>query len=134
MTLTTTLSTKELQRIAVAAYEGQTLKVMLCQLVATGYTAESTVANWQSVEVSGGGYARYSEVIGAGSYNSTDGRYNMPTIDAAFAATGVGYSYDSIVLYIDGETYPHSVISEDPNIILSSGQTQTYRLNLNCDD
>mgnify|MGYP006928259561 CR=1 FL=1 len=134
MTLTTTLSTKELQRIAVAAYEGQTLKVMLCQLVATGYTAESTVANWQSVEVSGGGYARYSEVIGAGSYNSTDGRYNMPTIDAAFPATGVGYSYDSIVLYIDGETYPHSVISEDPNIILSSGQTQTYRLNLNCDD
>ena len=134
MTLTTTLSTKELQRIAAAAYEGETLKVMLCQAGSSGYTAESTVANWQSVEIGVNGYTRYSEVIGAGSYNTTDGRYNMPTIDAAFVATGAGYSYDRIVLYIDGETYAHSVISEDPNIVLSSGQTQTYRLNLNCDD
>jgi hypothetical protein len=134
MALTTSISTKELQRVAAAAYETRTLKVMLCQVALTNYTAENTVANWQSAEVSGNGYVRYSVVIGVGTYSSGDGRYNLPTVDAAFTATGVGYSYDRIVLYIDGATYPHSVITENPNIVLSSGQVQTYRLNLNCDD
>lgn len=133
MAISTTISTKELQRVAVAAYEGATLKVMLCSVGTTGYTAESTVANWQSVEASGNGYVRYSEVIGAGSYNSTNGRYELPSIDAEFNATGT-FSYDRVVLYIQGATYPHSVIEESPNIVLSAGQTQTYRLNLNTDD
>ncbi len=134
MALTTTISSKELERVAAAAYEGETLKVMLCQVGVTGYTAEDTVADWQGEEVSGNGYVRYSEVIGTGSYSGTAGAYLLPTIDAAFTATGAGFTYDRIVLYIDGATYPHSVIVEDPNIVLSAGQTQTYRLNLNTDD
>jgi hypothetical protein len=134
MAITTAISTKELARQAALAFEGETLKVMLCQVGLTGYTAESTVANWQSVEVSGNGYVRYSEVIGTGSYSGTAGAYLLPTIDAAFTATGAGYSYDRVVLYIDGATYPHSVIAEDPNITLLAGQTQTYRLNLQQDD
>lgn len=135
MALTTTISTKELERVAALAYEGETLKVMLCQVGLTGYTPQSTVANWQSVELaSANGYVRYSEVIGTGSYSGTDGRYNLPVIDAEFTASGVGFSYDRIVLYIDGATYPHSVIVEDPNITLLAGQVQTYRLRLNADD
>jgi hypothetical protein len=135
MALTTTISTKELERVAAAAYEGETLKVMLCQVGLTGYTAESTVANWQSVELaSANGYVRYSEVIGTGSYSGTDGRYNLPTIDAEFVVTDLGYTYDRVVLYIEGATYPHSVIAEDPNIVLLAGQTQTYRLRLTADD
>jgi hypothetical protein len=134
MALSTSVSTKELARVAAAAYEGETLKVMLCQVGVTGYTAESTVANWQSAEVSGNGYVRFSEVIGTGTYSAINGRYQLPTIDADFTATGAGYTYDRIVLYIDGATYPHSVISEDPNIVLISGQTQTYRLSLVTDD
>jgi hypothetical protein len=47
MALTTTISTKELQRVAAAAYEGETLKVMLCQVALTGFTAENTVTQWQ---------------------------------------------------------------------------------------
>lgn len=133
MAITTTISTKELERIAALAYEGETLKVMLCSVGLTGYTAQSTVANWQSVEASGNGYVRYSEVIGTGSYNSTSGKYELPAIDADFTATS-SYSYDTVVLYIDGATYPHSIITENPNIVLSTGQTQTYRLNLNTDD
>jgi hypothetical protein len=39
-----------------------------------------------------------------------------------------------VVLYIDGATYPHSVIAEDPNITLLAGQTQTYRLDISQDD
>ena len=134
MALTTTISQKELKRLADLAYEGETIKVMLCSVGATGYTAESTVANWQSVEKSGNGYARYSQVIAAGSYDATDGRYEIPNIDAAFTATGAGYSYDRIIIYIDGETYIHSMIVEDPNITLAAGQTQTYRIQLSTND
>lgn len=134
MAVTTAISTKELQRVAAAAYESKTLKVMLCSVSTSGYTAESTVANWQSVEVSSNGYVRFSTTVGTGTYSGTNARYELPTIDAAFTATGTGYSYDRIVLYIDGATYPHSVLSESPNIVLSAGQTQTYRLSLTTDD
>lgn len=134
MAQTTTISQKELKRQAAACFEGKTLYVMLCSVGATGYTAESTVANWQSVEKSGNGYVRYSTAIGTGAYDATTGTYKLPDIDAAFTATGAGYSYDRIVLYISGETYIHSLIAEDPNITLSAGQTQTYRLSIRQDD
>lgn len=134
MTITTTISQKELQRQAALCFEGKTLKVMLCSVGTSGYTAESTVANWQSVEKSGNGYVRYSTMIATGSYDGTSGTYKLPDIDAAFTATGVGYTYDRVILYIDGETYIHSMIVEDPNIVLSAGQTQTYRLSIRQDD
>jgi hypothetical protein len=134
MAISTLISQKELERVAALAYEGETLKVMLCNVGATSYTAESTVANWQSVELSGNGYARFSQLVTVGSYDATDARYEIPAIDAAFSATSAGYSYDRIVIYIDGSTYVHSVISEDPNIALSAGQTQTYRIQLCTDD
>lgn len=131
MAITTTVSSKELERVAALAYEGKTLKVMLCSVGITGYTAESTVANWQSVEKSGNGYVRYSEIIGTGTY--VNGSYGLPAIDAVFTASSA-YTYDTVVLYIQGATYPHSIVTESPNIVLSAGQTQTYRFNLNTDD
>lgn len=134
MATTAVISQRELERIAALAYQGETLKVMLCSVGSTGYTGNSTVANWQSVEKSGNGYVRYSELIGTGSYDPADGRYELPLIDAEFTASGDGYSYDRIVLYIDGETYVHSVITESPGITLVSGQTQVYRLQLNTDN
>jgi hypothetical protein len=134
MAQTISISQKELKRVAGLAYEGETLKVMLCSVGATGYTAESTVANWQSVEQSGSGYVRYSTAIATGAYDATDGRYEMPDIDAAFTATGTGYSYDRVVVYVDGETYVHSVIAESPAITLAAGQTQTYRITLATND
>lgn len=133
MAQTTTISTKELKRQAGLVFEGKTLKVMLCNLTTTPYTAESTVTDWQSTEVSGNGYTRFSEVIPTGEYNSTEGAYLLPEIDAEFSATAA-YSYNRVVLYIEGETFVHSVIEEDPAIILSSGQTQTYSIRLRQDD
>lgn len=135
MAQTTTISQKELKRQAGLCFEGETLKVMLCSVGATGYTAESTVANWQSVEKAGNGYVRFSSgAIAVGSYDATTGTYKLPDIDAAFTASGSGYTYDRVVLYIDGETYIHSMIAEDPAIVLSAGQTQTYRLSIQQDD
>jgi hypothetical protein len=134
MAQTTTISQKELKRQAAACFEGKTLKVMLCSVGATGYTAESTVTNWQSVEQSGNGYVRYSTTIGTGAYDATTGTYKLPDIDASFTATSTGYTYDRVVLYINGETYIHSLVAEDPAIVLSAGQTQTYRLSIRQDD
>jgi hypothetical protein len=134
MAISVSISQKELARVANLAYEGETLKVMLCSVGASGYTAESTLANWQSVEKSGNGYVRYSEVIATGAYDATDARYEIPAIDADFTATGAGYTYDRIIIYVDGATYIHSMIVEDPNIALAAGQTQTYRINLSTDD
>jgi hypothetical protein len=134
MPLTLTVSQKELERVAALAYEGETIKIMLCSVADSGYTAESTVANWQSVEKSGNGYVRFSKVIATGAYDALDARYEIPAIDAAFTATGAGYSYDRVVIYVDGATYVHSVIAEDPNITLAPGQTQTYRVTLSTDD
>jgi hypothetical protein len=134
MALNTVISTKELERVAAVAYEGETLKVMLCSVALTGFNAESTVVDWQTTEVNGNGYVRFSEVIGTGQYVSIEGRYNLPAVDAQFSASGGGYIYDRVVLYIDGATHPHSIIEEDPNIVLLPGQTQTYRLTLAADD
>jgi hypothetical protein len=134
MAQTTVISTKELKRQAELVFEGKTLKVMLCNIGTTGYTEESTVANWQSVEASGNGYATYSTVIGTGSYNTTTGRYELPTINAAFTADGGAISYDRVVIYVNGETYVHSLVTENPSIILVDGQTQTYAIKLAQDD
>jgi hypothetical protein len=135
MTLTTTISPKELERVAAGAYESETLKVMLCQVALTGFDENSTVADWQSAELAeANGYTRFSEVIGTGEYNNSTSRYVLPAIDAEFTASGVGYSYDRVVLYIDGATHIHSIIVEDPNVVLAPGQTQTYRLTLTTDD
>lgn len=134
MALTVSISQKELERIAALVYEGETLKVLLASVGVTGYTAQSTIANWITVEKSGNGYVQFSQIIPTGAYDATDGRYEIPNIDAAFTATGAGYSYDRIVYWVDGATYPIGVIAEDPNITIAAGQTMTYRLTLATDD
>ena len=134
MALTVQQSTKELARIADIAYEGETIKVALCNVGSTGYTAETTVTNWLTAELSGNGYTRYSLVLSAGSYDSGDARYEIPYFDATFTASGSGFSYDRIVVYVNGATYPHSVITENPNIALAPGQSKTYRIQLVVDD
>lgn len=128
MALTTTISQRELKRQAALVFEGKPLRVMLCLAGASGYTAESTVANWQAQEVStsGTGYSRFSATLATGSYNSSTQRYELPAVDADFSCT-TSYSYDTIVLYFSGETYIHSLLIETPNITLAPGQVQTYR-------
>jgi hypothetical protein len=52
----------------------------------------------------------------------------------AYTGTLSGFAYNTVVLYIDGATYPHSIITESPAVIVQGGQTQTYLLNLITDD
>lgn len=136
MAITSIISSKEFERVSALAYEGKTLKVMICDPIDSAsslYDQDTTVSDWKTIELSGNGYVEHSEVIASGSYNPTSGRYEIPAINAEFTSTS-SYSYSRIVIYIEGELYPHSYIVEDPNITLSSGQTQTYRINLNIDD
>lgn len=128
------VSTKELERVANLAYQGETLKVMLCNLVEADYTAETGVGDWQTFEVSGNGYVRFSEELLNGAYDSNIGAFVIPDVYAEFTASGVGYAYNRIIIYIDGAAYPHSVITESPNIYLQTGQTQTYKISLRHDD
>jgi len=134
MALTTTISRKELERVAGLAYEGRTLEVMLCSVGTSGFTSESSVEDWETVEKSGNGYVRFTQVIPTGSYSESEGRYQIPSIDAVFTATSIGYMFDKVVIFIEGSTFIHSLVTESPNITLSDGQTQTYRINLICDD
>lgn len=134
MAITAQISQKELARVADLAYEGETITVMLCSVGASGYTVESTVANWQSVEKSGNGYVRFTAVASTGSYDATDGRHEVPLIDAAFTATGAGYSFDRVAIYVAGATYLHSLLTESPAQTLLAGQTKTYRILLATDD
>jgi hypothetical protein len=135
MAQTITVSPKELERVASAAYTGKTLYVMLCT-AGSGYGASTTVLNWQTNESFGNGYTRFSTVIAEGTYDSVNGVYKIPTIQASFSATGIsaGINYDTVVLYISGESYPHSIITENPSIVIQNGQTQTYIIDLSTDD
>jgi hypothetical protein len=134
MALTVQQSTKELARVANLAYEGETIKVALCNVGSTGYTAESTVTNWLTTEISGNGYSRFSLLLSTGAYDSVDARYEVPFFDAVFTASGSGFTYDRIVVYVDGTTHPHSVFTENPNIAMVAGQSKTYRILLFVDD
>lgn len=130
----TVISQKELQRQAELCFEGETLKVMLCSPSVTGLNAETAIATWEEHEIEGNGYVRYSTTVSAGSYVTGNGSYDLPEIIASFTASGIGYSYDTVVIFIDGATYPHSIVTESPNIVLLPGQTQTYKITLRQDD
>lgn len=127
MATTTTISRAELARQAALAFEGRTLKVMLCEPT-TALNENSSVAEWQAAELSGSGYVRFSEEIGTGAYSETLGGYALPLILAEFTASGGTLSYSKVVLYIDGETEIYALVSEDPNVFLVSGQTQSYKI------
>lgn len=150
MTLTASISTGELARVAAAAYEGRRVRVSLANVALTGYTVESTRANWDLAKISGNGYADYTEVVDTGTYdNVTDNRYEMggvtndPYILAEFTATGGTLNWDRIYVVIgtdDGnggwteETTLHSLMVENPSVTIAAGQTVTYRIQLFVND
>lgn len=109
MAVTISLSPKEFERVAQAAYEGKRVRVFLANLTTEGYTSSSTVANWETIRLLGNGYIDYKEIIAVGSYDETDLRYEIGGsvtangfIDAEFVASpgGVGYSYNRAVVVV----------------------------------
>jgi hypothetical protein len=133
MAVALTISTKELERQAKLVFEGKAYKLFLAAN-SGGLTAESTAAAWEAVEVSGGGYSAATGTLAAGAYSAGNARYELPTINATFTATGGGFNYNTICLRIGTELYLHSITTETPSITLSAGQSKSYTITLAQDD
>jgi hypothetical protein len=131
--LTSTISTKELQRQAVEAFEGKTYTIFLATNSGS-LTAESTAAAWLAVKASGGGYADVTGTIGTGSYSTGNARYELPAITATFTAASPGFTYNTVCIRIGTETYLHSILVETPNIAMAAGQSKTYSITFAQDD
>ena len=131
---TTTISQKELERLAGDAYEGKSYRVSLGYNNTTGLTSESTTAAWDAVKLSGNGYADVTGTIGVGSYDATDARYEMPQISAEFSASGGTLTYDTVYVVVDSNTYVHSITVESPAVTLADGNSVLYRITLATDD
>lgn len=136
MAITTTISQAELARVGTTSYEGKTYRISLGYNNTSGLTAQSTVAQWDAVKLSGNGYADVTGTIAAGSYSGTNQRYELPQITALFTAAGGNWTYDTLYVVItDGPTSTlHSIVVESPSVTLVDGASITYRVVLNTDD
>ena len=132
MAVSVSIASKELERQAKLVFESKAYKVFLA--VKGALTVDSTRADWELAEVSGNGYAAVTGTIAAGSYNTGQARYEMPSISATFTATGAGFNYDTVCVVVDGSAYLHSIVSESPTITLAAGQSKSYTLTLAQDD
>jgi len=149
MALTASISNNELARVAAAAYEGKRVRVSLAAVGVSGFTKDSSRTSWDSIKLSGNGYADYTEVVATGAYDNTDARYEMggedndPYILAEFTATGGSLVYDRIFVVIgtddgdggwDEETSIHSLLVESPGVTIAPSTTVTYRIQLFVND
>lgn len=122
MAITSFISSGELGRVAKLAYEGQDVVFVLANNT-TNLDTESTLSDWIGSEVIsyGFGYDRVRSAIAAGSYNPTSGRYELPPVDGAFAATNGGaILWDSVVLYISRVSVTASDIAFSGSSITTS--------------
>lgn len=135
MALTIQITPKELERQAALAFEGKAYKVFLAYDPNATLTTASTTAQWEAKELAAAnGYATVTGTLAAGSYNSSLGRYELPTITAQFSGTGAGYVFDTLVVVIGGNTYPHSATKITPEQGLFAGQSRSYLIKLVQDD
>ena len=135
MTLTITITPKELERQAVAAFQGKPFKVFLAYNAAALLGISATTAAWQALELPAtGGYAPVTGSIGTGAYNTSLARYELPVITAQFTGAGTGFVYDTLVVVIDNSSYPHSVTTVSPEQGLLAGQSRSYLIRLLQDD
>ena len=136
MAISTLISQAELARLAAAAYEGLPYRICLALNGSSNFTVNSSVSDWDSVEMSGNGYARVEGFIENGEYNQTTARFELPRISADYAASGGVITYDTVYLVIDDgytETL-HSIIVESSTVNLVDGASITYRITLATDD
>jgi hypothetical protein len=150
MALTITLSPKEMERVAAAAYQGNRVRVSLANQTSTSYTENSLVTDWDSIKVSGGGYTDFTAVLATGAYDATDTRYEMGAtagantyVEALFAGTGAGFVFNRVYVVIGtpngggGYTdalYLHSLLTESPSITIPAGTSIKYRVQLAIDN
>lgn len=148
MAYTTAVSNSELTRIGTAAYQGKRVRVSLALLDAEGFTKESTVANWDSIKVSGGGYADVTFEVPAGEYKTGTAQFEAggtagAPVNAEFTGSGIGFQYNRVYHVIadpDGsggwveKTYISYLGTESDEITLLAGQSSVYPITLFVND
>ena len=147
MAVTAQVSPTELERVSSLCYEGNQLIVMLCLLADEGFTASSTFAEWETLELPEvNGYTRYSALIPAGGYDATDLRFEIGStaganqiFEATWTAVGTDLEYNRVVVAIatpdglGGWNDPvgiHSLYTEIPNVVVFPSQFASYRIQL----
>ena len=116
MALTATLSSQEFARIAAAAYEGLSCRVSL-HVNPGALTAESTITEWDTGKLAAAnGYEDFTVAsLPAGGFDSgSDERWEIggtagdnTYIEAAFTASGAGFTFETVVVQLGTATYPH---------------------------
>ena len=144
MAVTTAISTKEFKRISDAAYKGKAVRVSLHMNSDDSLNAESTITDWDAVKLpNSNGYQDYdvAALPEGGLDTGTDDRWEIGEapgpntyIEAEFNATGAGFTFNTVVVRIATEDYPHSILVETPNVTVAPGQTMTYRVQLLIDN
>ena len=143
MALTATLSKKEFERISTLAYEGLPCRVSL-HVNSGSLNAESSITDWDAVKLpASNGYEDFTVAsLPAGGLDlGSDDRWEIggtagpnTYIEAAFSATGAGFSFDTVVVQVGTSSYAHSILVEAPSVTVAAGQTQTYRIQLLIDN
>ena len=94
-------------------------------------TIASTLTAWEAAELAtSNGYAAATGTIGAGSFNATTGRFEMPVLTGQFTASGAGYTFDAMVVKLASRTVPYAVNLYDTPIVLSAGQSRGFNITL----
>lgn len=109
---------------------GKTYKVFLAT---TGsLTAASDVSAWEAAELPAVyGYTALTGTVGTGSYSTANGRFEAPKISGTFGpATGAGFTYDAIVVKLQGRTKAYAVNILAVPVTLASGQSRGFELTL----
>lgn len=126
MAITTSVSQKELRRLAIRSYEGKVLHVRLCSIGASDYTQDNSVPDWLSIELPEiNGYQPFSAAIAAGSYDGPSGKYKLPSIDAPFECTNGVITYDSVLIYIEDYVTESGLYSGTDISFQTTGNTIT---------
>ena len=141
MALTSALSTKELERVAIAAYSGKSIRVSLGFNGTSGLTVEDSKSAWDAVKKSGNGYQDFTTTLPIGGFDIAQDRWEIGEesganqfINAEFTATGAGYTFDSVYVIVDDDLFLHSLLSESPAVVMQDGQVITYRIQIILDN
>jgi hypothetical protein len=107
---------------------GKTYKVFLA--VRGSLTASSNVSAWEAVELVTAN-AALTGTVGSGSYSSANGRFEAPQITGTFGpATGAGFTYDAVIIKLQGRTKAYAVNLLDVPQTLSAGQSRGFQFTL----
>jgi len=132
----------EAGRLFAGEYAGKKARLCLANTTSGSPGINSTTSQWDAVELTGTGYARFQWTIPTGSYNSTTGRWEVPAQLASYTATagGSGLTWNAAYLVIGAtdvstgltvwNTGVSFVLTESPAVTLPAGQARGYSVQL----